>query len=49
MEKKIYETCEIEIVNFTEEDVMGASGFIGKGDDLTKNMLTGDELNGWRV
>lgn len=49
MEKKIYETCEIEIVNFTDEDVMGASGFIGKGDDLTTNPLTGDKLDGWGV
>ena len=45
MNKKMYETCEIEILTFTDEDVMGASGFVGGGDDLTS---AGEQtLNGW--
>lgn len=45
MNKKIYETCEIEILTFTEEDVMAASGFVGGGDDLTT--MGEQTLNGW--
>lgn len=44
MNKKVYETCEIEILTFTDEDVMGVSGFVGEGDDLTTGVQT---LNGW--
>lgn len=34
MEKKLYEELVLEVINFSDEDVLGVSGYLGESDDL---------------